>query len=33
VQRAGVGHDREVNVPLGRHPSPWGDWDSTLTAP
>jgi arylsulfatase A-like enzyme len=33
VKRAGVGHYREVNVPLGRHPSPWGDWDSTLTSP
>ena len=33
VKRAGLGHYREVNVPVGRHPSPWGDWDSTLTAP
>ena len=33
VKRAGVGHYREVNVPIGRHRSPWGDWDSTLTAP
>jgi arylsulfatase A-like enzyme len=30
IKRAGVGHYREVNVPVGRHPSPWGDWDSTL---
>jgi arylsulfatase A-like enzyme len=30
VKRANVGHYREVNVPVGRHPSPWGDWDSTL---
>lgn len=30
VKRAGVGHYQEVNVPIGRHPSPWGDWDSTL---
>ncbi len=30
VKRAGVGHYREVNVPIGRHASPWGDWDSTL---
>ena len=30
IKRAGVGHYREVNVPIGRHPSPWGDWDSTL---
>ncbi len=30
VKRAGLGHYREVNVPVGRHPSPWGDWDSTL---
>jgi arylsulfatase A-like enzyme len=32
VKRAGLGHYREVNVPVGRHPSPWGDWDSTLPA-
>lgn len=32
VKRAGVGHYQEVNVPVGRHPSPWGDWDSTLSA-
>lgn len=30
VRRAGLGHYREVNVKVGRHPSPWGDWDSTL---
>ena len=30
VRRAAVGHYREVNVPVGRHTSPWGDWDSTL---
>ena len=30
VRRAGVGHYREVNVKVGRHRSPWGDWDSTL---
>ena len=30
VKRAGVGHYQEVNTPVGRHPSPWGDWDSTL---
>ena len=30
IQRAGVGHYREVNVPIGRHVSPWGDWESTL---
>jgi arylsulfatase A-like enzyme len=30
VKRAGVAHYREVNVAIGRHPSPWGDWDSTL---
>ncbi|MBS1856479.1 MAG: sulfatase [Acidobacteria bacterium] len=30
IRRAGVGHYREVNVKVGRHPSPWGDWDSTL---
>ncbi len=27
VSRAGLGHYGEVNVPSGRHPSPWGDWD------
>jgi arylsulfatase A-like enzyme len=31
VKLAGVGHYGEVNVPVGRHPSPWGDWDSTLS--
>ena len=30
MQRAGVGHYREANTKIGRHPSPWGDWDSTL---
>jgi arylsulfatase A-like enzyme len=30
VRRAGLGHYRELNVPIGHHPSPWGDWDSTL---
>jgi arylsulfatase A-like enzyme len=30
VRRAGLGHYREVNSKVGRHPSPWGDWDSTL---
>ena len=33
VERAGLGHYNEVKVPIGHHPSPWGDWDSTLTAP
>jgi arylsulfatase A-like enzyme len=32
VRRAGVGHYREVNVPVGHARSPWGDWESTLTA-
>lgn len=32
MKRAGVGHYQEVNVPVGRHPSPWGDWDSTLNS-
>jgi arylsulfatase A-like enzyme len=32
VKRANVGHYLEVNIPIGRHPSPWGDWDSTLKA-
>ena len=31
VKRAGVGHYQEVNVPVGRHSSPWGDWNSTLS--
>ncbi len=31
ARRAGVTHYRELNVPIGRHPSPWGDWDSTLS--
>jgi arylsulfatase A-like enzyme len=31
LKRAGLGHYQEVNVPVGRHPSPWGDWDSTLS--
>jgi arylsulfatase A-like enzyme len=30
LRRAGLSHYREANVPVGRHPSPWGDWDSTL---
>ena len=30
IRRAGVGHYREVNVKIGRHDSPWGDWTSTL---
>lgn len=32
VQRAGLGHYREVNIPIGHVKSPWGDWESTLTA-
>ena len=32
IARAGVGHYREVNVPVGHTQSPWGDWESTLTA-
>jgi len=32
VARAGVGHYREVNVPVGHTKSPWGDWESTLIA-
>ncbi len=32
VKRAGVGHYREVNSQVGKHPSPWGDWDSTLSS-
>jgi len=30
LERAGLSHYREANVKVGRHPSPWGDWDSTL---
>jgi arylsulfatase A-like enzyme len=30
LKRAGLSHYREANVKIGRHPSPWGDWDSTL---
>ena len=30
LSRAGLSHYREANVPVGSHPSPWGDWDSTL---
>jgi len=30
LKRAGLTHYREANVKIGRHPSPWGDWDSTL---
>jgi arylsulfatase A-like enzyme len=29
VKRAGVGHYREVIMPLGHCRSPWGDWEST----
>jgi arylsulfatase A-like enzyme len=32
VERAGIGHYRELNVPIGKHKSPWGDWESTLTS-
>ena len=30
IRRAGLGHYREVNVKVGRHASPWGDWEPTL---
>jgi arylsulfatase A-like enzyme len=30
VQRANVGHYKEVNTPVGHIRSPWGDWESTL---
>lgn len=30
IRRAGLGHYREANTKIGRHSSPWGDWDSTL---
>jgi arylsulfatase A-like enzyme len=29
VRRAGLGHYGEVNVKVGYHKSPWGDWEST----
>jgi len=32
IKRAGVGHYREVNVPVGHTKSPWGDWESTYTS-
>ena len=32
LRRAGLGHYREANTKIGRHSSPWGDWDSTLVA-
>ncbi len=31
VQRAGVGHYKEVTTPAGHKTSPWGDWRSTMT--
>lgn len=31
VSGADVSHYREVNVPVGRTKSPWGDWESTMT--
>lgn len=30
VERIGVGHYAEVNATVGRHVSPWGDWESTM---
>ena len=33
VARAGVGHYREVSVPVGHVKSPWGDWESTYKEP
>ena len=30
VQRANVGHYKEVNTPVGHMQSPWGDRESTL---
>lgn len=32
VRRADVGHYREVNRPIGYCRSPWGDWESTMSA-
>ena len=29
IRRSGLGHYREVNVKVGSHSSPWGDWNST----
>jgi len=28
---SGRSEHRELNVPIRRHPNPWGDWDSTLS--
>ena len=33
VRRAGVGHFMELQWPIGRTYSPWGDWKSTLSRP
>lgn len=30
IQRANVGHYREVTMPAGQTSSPWGDWQSTM---
>jgi len=30
LERAGLSHYKEVNVPVGHAVSPWGDWESTL---
>ncbi len=30
IQRAGLGHYRELKTEIGHHSSPWGDWSSTL---
>jgi len=30
IERDGLGHYTEVNVKIGHHKSPWGDWESTL---
>ena len=32
ISRADVAHYRDVNTPVDRTRSPWGDWESTLTA-
>jgi hypothetical protein len=30
LERAGLSHYKDVNVPVGHAVSPWGDWESTL---
>lgn len=30
IKRFGIGHYGPIHAKVGRHPSPWGDWDSTM---